>query len=134
MARSAFISDPACTEQILSTPTDFYSAKPFFDDKHFPRGFRRCGDFTYKEAQLLELHGTALSELANQTRLPISITESQFIDVATGNITATTLLERIWVKYQKLCNGKPFYAVGYNPKFDKYYVSKNNIFDNDDHH
>ena len=41
----------------------FITTNRFFDNKHYPRGFSRHGDFTIKEAQLLERHGQAFSEL-----------------------------------------------------------------------
>ena len=41
----------------------FTTTNRFFDNKHYPRGFSRHGDFTIKEAQLLERHGYAFNEL-----------------------------------------------------------------------
>lgn len=35
----------------------FTTTNRYFDNKHYPRGFSRHGDFTIKEAQLLERHG-----------------------------------------------------------------------------
>lgn len=37
----------------------FTTTNRYFDNKHYPRGFSRHGDFTIKEAQLLERHGYA---------------------------------------------------------------------------
>ncbi len=34
----------------------FTTTNRYFDNKHYPRGFSRHGDFTIKEAQLLERH------------------------------------------------------------------------------
>ncbi|MFP1461867.1 DUF413 domain-containing protein [Escherichia coli] len=50
----------------------FTTTNRYFDNKHYPRGFSRHGDFTIKEAQLLERHGSAFNELilANASRLP----------------------------------------------------------------
>ncbi|VDR30598.1 Uncharacterized protein conserved in bacteria [Raoultella terrigena] len=39
----------------------FMTTNRFFDNKNYPRGFSRHGDFTIKEAQLLEQHGYALT-------------------------------------------------------------------------
>ena len=41
----------------------FTTTNRYFDNKHYPRGFSRHGDFTIKEAQLLERHGYAFNEL-----------------------------------------------------------------------
>lgn len=38
----------------------FTTTNRYFDNKHYPRGFSRHGDFTIKEAQLLERHGLCL--------------------------------------------------------------------------
>ena len=38
----------------------FTTTNRYFDNKHYPRGFSRHGDFTIKEAQLLERHGCLL--------------------------------------------------------------------------
>lgn len=46
----------------------FTTTNRYFDNKHYPRGFSRHGDFTIKEAQLLERHGYAFNELIWQTR------------------------------------------------------------------
>ncbi|AIN20075.1 hypothetical protein DJ57_3543 [Yersinia rochesterensis] len=43
----------------------FITTNRFFDNKHYPRGFSRHGDFTIKEAQLLERHGYAFNELTS---------------------------------------------------------------------
>ena len=37
----------------------FTTTNRYFDNKYYPRGFSRHGDFTIKEAQLLERHGYA---------------------------------------------------------------------------
>ncbi|MCX9458122.1 DUF413 domain-containing protein, partial [Vibrio cholerae] len=41
----------------------FVTTRRFFDNKHYPRGFARHGDFTIKEAQILERLGAAFDEL-----------------------------------------------------------------------
>ncbi len=42
---------------------DSFTTTNRFDNKHYPRGFSRHGDFTIKEAQLLERFGYAFNEL-----------------------------------------------------------------------
>ena len=41
----------------------FDTAKKFFDDRNFPRGFTRSGDFTRSQASILETLGMALKDL-----------------------------------------------------------------------
>ena len=50
----------------------FTTTNRYFDNKHYPRGFSRHGDFTIKEAQLLERHVMPSMSwiLANASRLP----------------------------------------------------------------
>ncbi|MEL4407788.1 DUF413 domain-containing protein [Shewanella algae] len=89
----------------------FVSERRFYDDKNFPKGFRRSGDFTYNEAELLEKHGVAMQALAEGRQAPRNPEESHFVEVVRGNSAPGSLLEKIWVKYVKLASGKPFYAV-----------------------
>ncbi|WP_417763141.1 DUF413 domain-containing protein [Shewanella sp.] len=93
------------------TATSFSSDRPFYDDANFPRGFKRSGDFTNKEAELLETYGVALRDLAKRSRTAINAEEQHFVDVVNGQANAETTLEKLWLKYTKLAMGKPFYAV-----------------------
>lgn len=96
---------------LLGSQSSFQSKKRFYDDANFPKGFRRCGDFTNKEAELLETHGEAMKALAEGSRPPVTVEEAQFVDVMRTNQAPGSLLEQIWLKYCKLAQGKPFYAV-----------------------
>ncbi|MBB1269440.1 DUF413 domain-containing protein [Shewanella sp. SR44-3] len=95
----------------VNTGMSFVSTKRFYDDANFPKGFKRCGDFTSKEAELLELHGQAMKNLVEGKQLACTPDEDQFIQVAQGNIAPSTHFELLWAKYIKLAKGKPFYAV-----------------------
>lgn len=46
----------------------FESNKPFQDFVHFPRGLRRCGEFTVAQATLLETAGQAMLALYAEQR------------------------------------------------------------------
>ena len=59
----------------------FTTTNRFFDNKNYPRGFSRHGDFTIKEAQLLERHGYAFNELELGKREPVTDDEKQFVSV-----------------------------------------------------
>ena len=41
----------------------FSVTRRFFDDKNYPRGFSRHGDYTIKESQVLEQYGQAFKAL-----------------------------------------------------------------------
>ena len=53
----------------------FTTTNRFFDNKHYPRGFSRHGDFTIKEAQMLERYGFAFNELDLGKREPVTDAE-----------------------------------------------------------
>lgn len=85
--------------------SDSYITKNrFFDNKHYPRGFSRHGDFTIKEAQLLERCGVAFNELNLGKRAPINEEEQLFIQVCRGEREAKTEAERVWSKYMTRIN------------------------------
>ncbi|SFN40671.1 hypothetical protein SAMN05216516_1076 [Izhakiella capsodis] len=77
----------------------FATSNRFFDNKNYPRGFSRHGDFTIKEAQLLERHGHAFNELDLAKREPATDEERRFLDVCRGLREPQTESERVWIKY-----------------------------------
>lgn len=82
----------------------FISKKRFFDNKNYPRGFSRQGDFTIKEAQLLEAHGEAFRELIDGSRKANTKVEKHFIEVINGKHEPENEYEKVWLKYLKLVN------------------------------
>lgn len=77
----------------------FTTTNRYFDNKHYPRGFSRHGDFTIKEAQLLERHGYAFNELYLGKREPVTEEEKLFVAVCRGEREPVTEAERVWSKY-----------------------------------
>lgn len=77
----------------------FATINRFFDNKHYPRGFSRHGDFTIKEAYLLERHGYAFNELHSGKRQPVTEEEKLFLDVCHGRREPVTEAEKVWNKY-----------------------------------
>lgn len=112
MSQQSFVNAKQAIEAHVNGSSDsFRSTKRFYDDANFPKGFKRCGDFTSKEADLLEQHGQAMKNLADGTQLPCNVDEDQFVQVLQGKMTPSTPMELLWVKYCRLAKGKPFYAV-----------------------
>ncbi|WP_241238837.1 DUF413 domain-containing protein [Colwellia sp. Arc7-635] len=74
----------------------------FYDDRNYPRGMKRSGDFTLAEAEYLERYGVALMALAAGTRLPVTEEEQHFVEVCSGNAAVSNTLERAWLKYQNI--------------------------------
>ncbi|TAA41116.1 DUF413 domain-containing protein [Corallincola spongiicola] len=79
----------------------FVAEKRFFDDKNYPRGFSRSGDFTKQEAALLESQGRTYQALYEGTRAPATAEEQAFVDTFQTEQTATTPETKIWEKYLK---------------------------------
>lgn len=77
----------------------FVTKQRFFDSKHYPRGFSRHGDFTIKEAQLLEKYGHAFAELDAEQRKPTTTEEQAFVAVCKGTKAPVTEHEKTWIKY-----------------------------------
>lgn len=77
----------------------FTTMNRFFDNKNYPRGFSRHGDFTIKEANLLERLGYALNELELGKREPVTEEEKHFVAVCRGEDEPNSETERVWFKY-----------------------------------
>lgn len=80
----------------------FSSSRRFFDDKNYPRGFSRHGDYTIRESQLLEQFGQACLALESGERKASTAEEKQFVSVVKGKKEAETQLEKVWLKYRTL--------------------------------
>lgn len=98
----------------------FSTTNRFFDNKFYPRGFSRHGDFTIKEAQLLERHGYALNELDLGKRQPATEEEIQFVAMCRGERPASTETEKTWAKYiERIRRPKRFHTLsGGKPQMD----------------
>ncbi|MBK4775880.1 hypothetical protein CRV11_03325 [Candidatus Pantoea edessiphila] len=77
----------------------FLSENRFFDNANYPHGFSRHGDFTIKEAQILEFYGHAFNELTLSKRKPINEEERLFVEVCKGLRQPKTEAEYVWLKY-----------------------------------
>lgn len=84
----------------------FVSQRQFFDDKNFPRGFSRSGNFTLLEASILEQHGIILNGLYNKSLAPQNEIQEQFLKVINGESAVSNSIERAWLKYLKLTTCK----------------------------
>ncbi|QLB13777.1 hypothetical protein EV697_10694 [Bisgaardia hudsonensis] len=79
--------------------TSFSVTRRFFDDKNYPRGFSRHGDYTIKEAQTLEQYGQAFKALDLGQREPVTEEEVSFVAFCRGERSAETFFEKTWAKY-----------------------------------
>ncbi|MDP8051647.1 DUF413 domain-containing protein [Pasteurella atlantica] len=93
----------------------FSVTRRFFDNKNYPRGFSRQGDYTINEAKLLEQFGQACLALELGEREPVTEDEKQFVAMIKAERQATTPLERVWVKYRtKISQTKRLYTLADN--------------------
>ncbi|MEC9126363.1 MAG: DUF413 domain-containing protein [Pseudomonadota bacterium] len=82
------------------------SAKPYIDRQKFPYGFRKSGDFSITEADLLTHYGKTLLGRDNGELSPESDDERHFVEFVTGKVEASNNLEKAWAKYVRLARGK----------------------------
>jgi uncharacterized protein YifE (UPF0438 family) len=76
----------------------FTTTNRFFDNKHYPRGFSRHGDFTIKEAQLLE---RMVMPLTNWNWVNANLSpkmKNSLFRYAVVNVSQPEM-ERVWIKY-----------------------------------
>ncbi|AAK03886.1 TPA: DUF413 domain-containing protein [Pasteurella multocida] len=78
----------------------FSVTRRFFDDKNYPRGFSRHGDYTIKESQVLEQYGQAFKALESGEREPVTKEEKNFVAFCRGERPAETFFEKTWSKYR----------------------------------
>ena len=87
----------------------FASDKKFFDDRNFPRGFQRSGDFTKAQALILESKGAAMKALHEGSRAPETDEEAQFVKTCLGEAQPSTDTEKTWAIYLRALRRKQIY-------------------------
>ena len=65
------------------------SAKPYIDRQKFPYGFRKSGDFSITEADLLTNYGKTLLGLESGELLPESEDEKHFVEFINGKTSTS---------------------------------------------
>ena len=74
----------------------------FIDNRHYPRGFRKSGDFSIAEADILLTYGLTLQALSSGQQEAVTAEERQFVAAINGERPLETKIEKTWAKYQKL--------------------------------
>lgn len=87
----------------------FESPRKYYDDKNFPHGFRRSGDFTRAQADVLEAKGVTLKALHEGQQPPKTEEERNFVLLCQGNREAVTLIEKAWRAYLNALSRKQVY-------------------------
>lgn len=72
----------------------FSVTRRFFDDKNYPRGFSRHGDYTIKESQVLEQYGQAFKALESGEREPVTKEEKTLLHSAVVSVQQKPFLRK----------------------------------------
>ncbi|USD67594.1 DUF413 domain-containing protein [Vibrio sp. SCSIO 43136] len=78
----------------------------FYDDKAFPRGFAKSGNFTLVEEELLIYYGQTMLALEQGSLLPENAEEKHFLKALKDPKKANSKLETVWLKYIKFARGR----------------------------
>ena len=107
----------------------FTTTNRYFDNKHYPRGFSRHGDFTIKEAQLLERHGYAFNELDLGKREPVTEEEKLFVAVCRGERERVLSVQNVFTPFPavnrrlKVLKTTPILTINKKGEMPFFYVS-----------
>lgn len=77
----------------------FTSPCEFYDAVNFPHGFRRSGEFTMAESDILSQCGFTIKQLVNQKIEPENEAHQRIIQVTEGVIAPESNVEKAWSKY-----------------------------------
>lgn len=89
----------------------FLVEKLFKDSVNFPYGFRKSGDFSIPEADLLATLGNRLASLEQKVVEPENQVEKNFVEMCEAGREAQTKVELLWQKYLKLTKPKRFHSL-----------------------
>jgi hypothetical protein len=93
--------------------------KRFYDNKKFPRGFAKSGNFTLSEEDILLRFGNTMLLLESGELSPSNGEEESFIAVLQNQKPAETKLEKTWLKYIHLARDrKRFHTLNGRNKSD----------------
>lgn len=73
--------------------------KSFRDDKNFPHGFSRSGNFSRNESELLTSGGACATALVNAKQEAKTPAQKHLLSVCRGELDAESEFERVWLKY-----------------------------------
>ncbi|MFT2089694.1 DUF413 domain-containing protein [Paraglaciecola sp. 2405UD69-4] len=81
-------------------------SKTYLDPLNFKYGFRKSGDFSIAESEILSTYGHSLLALEMGEMFPETDAEQHFVKVVTGKCEAESKLEKTWNKYIRLSRTK----------------------------
>lgn len=95
----------------MSKPTAFLSHSKFYAEEHFRYGLARSGEFSSKQALLLENHGKAYQALHDGFQEPADDEERNFLAVCRGEREPSTPHEIAWVRFCQKTSMRPSISV-----------------------
>ncbi|MDU0353726.1 DUF413 domain-containing protein [Paraglaciecola aquimarina] len=81
-------------------------SKIYSDPVNFNYGFKKSGDFSITESDILSAYGQSLLGLEMGELSPETDEEKRFVQVMMGKAQAETRVEKTWVKYVRLSRTK----------------------------
>ncbi|WP_289028288.1 DUF413 domain-containing protein [uncultured Paraglaciecola sp.] len=100
-------------------------SKTYLDPLNFKYGFRKSGDFSITESEILSTYGHTLLALEMGEVTPETDAEIHFVQAVTGKLEADSKLEKTWIKYVRLSRTKRTFFTLYSS------ASKSKLLDND---
>jgi uncharacterized protein YifE (UPF0438 family) len=92
--------------------------KLYSNFRRFPYGFKKSGDFSIVEANILSVFGHTLQLLELGTLKPESDEEKHFIQVSKRLADPETTIERTWLKYIKLASTRKNFFMLQNSSYN----------------
>lgn len=112
------------------TVEGFRFFKPFVDNRNYPYGLERSGDYSIREAERLRKLGETFRRLEVGELQPESEVEAQFVKMIRGEKEATTDNEKLWLKYRARVEGKS--RAGFSFTASYYYAKGSQTMSSDD--
>ncbi|MCH8529979.1 MAG: DUF413 domain-containing protein [Saccharospirillum sp.] len=91
---------------VTISPEGFTEIKPFTDNRNYPYGIERSGDYSIREAQTLRRLGETFRRLETGDLKPSNEVEKQFVQMIQGKKEASSDCEKLWLKYRAHVEGK----------------------------
>ncbi|CAM3909135.1 hypothetical protein VA7868_01144 [Vibrio aerogenes CECT 7868] len=89
--------------------------KRFYDNKAFPRGFSKSGNFTLAEDDILSSYGQTLQALESGEIMPVNTEEKHFLKALRNPGKSKSKIEKTWLKYIQIARGrKSFHTLNGN--------------------
>lgn len=89
---------------MISVSRESVIKRVFSDQKNYPYGFARSGDFSINESRALSQFGALIAALVDGHLQPETDEDHGYLQAAHGQKEPENIVERAWLKYQKRIN------------------------------